>query len=131
MKIVDDVRAFREACDLHCGDAPAFPKSDSILLHEALIAEEVREFRDANRAFDLEGAADALVDILYVTVGAMLDYGVPFDRVWSEVQAANLRKVSPETGKVLKNEAGKVTKPVGWQGPNIAKALWPDQYEGV
>lgn len=57
--------------------------------------------------------------------GIAAQYDIPFSEVWSIVQGANMAKVDPTTGKVIKDAGGKVLKPAGWQSPDpqIARLL--------
>lgn len=74
-------------------------------------------------AGDMEEIADGLADLIYVAVGAALEFGIPLDRVWAEVQRSNMAKVDAETGRVRKRADGKVLKPDGWTPPDIKSAL--------
>lgn len=69
---------------------------------------------------DLEKLSDGLADLIYVTVGTALEFGIPLDRVWAEVQRANMQKASGP-----RRADGKVLKPPGWVPPDIHGALWP------
>lgn len=70
--------------------------------------------------FDLEAVADGLADLIYVCVGAALSFGVPLDRVWAEVQRANMDKL----GGPKRESDGKQLKPAGWIGPRIREAIF-------
>jgi predicted HAD superfamily Cof-like phosphohydrolase len=74
-------------------------------------------------AKSLPDIADAIADSIYVLVGTALEYGIPLDRVWAAVRAANMAKVDPVTGLVRKRADGKILKPDGWQPPDIAGVL--------
>jgi predicted HAD superfamily Cof-like phosphohydrolase len=120
--LLDDVAAFHRACDLPVLDKPQFvPERAS--LRAALIAEECQETVDAFERGDMEKIADGLADVIYVAVGAALEFGIPLDRIWAEVHRSNMAKVDPQTGKVIKRADGKVLKPEGWTGPDIVGAL--------
>lgn len=49
--------------------------------------------------------------------------GLPMEAGWHEVHASNMAKVDKETGKVIRREDGKILKPKGWVGPNLAAIL--------
>lgn len=70
-------------------------------------------------AFDLEAVADGLADLIYVCVGSALAFGIPLDRVWAEVQRANMAKAGGP-----RREDGKCLKPEGWKPPDIHAAIW-------
>jgi predicted HAD superfamily Cof-like phosphohydrolase len=122
-----DVQAFHEAMGCGIGDRAA-PGFSNVELRLRLIEEEVEELRDACTSLAFEGtdrksadfpaAVDALADIAYVVIGTAVEWGVDLAAVWDEVQRANMAKVGG-----AKREDGKVTKPPGWQPPDIAGVL--------
>lgn len=126
--LLDDVRTFMVACDQPVLTTPACPTEDRAALRSRLIREEANETLTAIFNEDLEEIADGLADLIYVAVGTALEYGIPLDRVWAEVQRSNMAKVDPATGKVAKREDGKVLKPEGWTPPDIAAALRQDEF---
>jgi predicted HAD superfamily Cof-like phosphohydrolase len=121
--LLDDVRAFHEAFGVDIRAAPGFPAPERVLLRKKLVYEEIAEFSAACASGDLPGVADALADAIYVLVGTALEFGIPLDRVWDEVQRSNMAKADPLTGKAIKREDGKVLKPSGWTPPDIAGCL--------
>lgn len=121
--LLDDVAAFHTACSVPTSTAIAIPPADRVELRRSLIAEEWRETDEALASGDVPGIADGMADLIYVIVGTALEYGIPLDRVWAAVQAANMAKVDPATGLVRYRADGKVLKPEGWQPPDIASAL--------
>lgn len=121
--LLDDVRAFHVACDVPVLDMPCCPPEDRAILRSKLLGEEYQEVIQAIWAEDIEEIADGLADLIYVAVGTALEYGIPLDRVWAEVQRSNMAKIDPSTGKVTKRHDGKVLKPEGWTPPDIASAL--------
>ncbi len=89
-----------------------------------LLDEEVREFHNALSEDDnIIELADALADIIYIVVGTALEFGIPLDRVWTEVQRSNMAKVDPTTGKAKHRVDGKILKPEGWTPPDIVAAF--------
>lgn len=68
---------------------------------------------------DREAMLDADVDLAWVTVGSALSQGTDLIGAMREVARANLDKIGQD-GTVLKDENGKVKKPEGWRGPDIA-----------
>lgn len=85
------------------------------------------------RAIEHGASSEALLSYLIKSSRVLCDaahsYGIPLAAVWDAVQAANMAKVDPVTGKVRRREDGKILKPDGWQPPNIAAVLWPSQQE--
>lgn len=101
--------------------SPQYPGPERAALRVSLINEEAREFEDASAAGDVVEAADALADLLYVVYGAALEWGIPIDKVFTEVHRSNLTKVWPD-GTVHYREDGKVIKPDTYTKADI-KAL--------
>lgn len=117
-QLLKDVSEFHRACDLPILQRPELPE-ERLALRNKLIHEEAREYFQAVADRDLPAVADALADLIYVAVGAALEFGIPLEQVWDEVQEANMRKVDPETGKVSRRPDGKVLKPYKWEPPDI------------
>lgn len=86
----------------------------------ALIEEEHSELKQALADNNDVEILDALTDILVVTLGAIHSAGFDAEGAWKEVMRTNFAKIDKETGKVRKREDGKVLKPVGWTGPELA-----------
>jgi predicted HAD superfamily Cof-like phosphohydrolase len=103
----NDVKTFIEACDQER------TISNTILYHN-LIKEEHGEYLDAIADTD---ELDACMDMIWVILGYCYMKGFDVDGAWKEVARSNLAKINPETGKVTKNEHGKVMKPDGWTPP--------------
>jgi predicted HAD superfamily Cof-like phosphohydrolase len=122
--VIRDVAAFHRATGTPVLDRPRVISADRLNLRWSLIDEEVNtELVAAMAAKSLPDIADAIADSIYVLVGTTLEYGIPLDRVWAAVQAANMAKVDPVTGLVRKRADGKILKPDGWQPPDIAGVL--------
>ena len=120
----DDVGKFHAKFELPHRD-PARPPtilSDDVALYRAaFLLEEALEFMRAHQRNDMVEAADALVDLVYVALGTAHLMNLPWDRLWDEVQRANMLKERGAT--VKRGHALDVRKPPGWQPPNIATIL--------
>jgi predicted HAD superfamily Cof-like phosphohydrolase len=123
-KMILDVEAFHKATDTPIQDTPCIPSDERMMVRETLIMEEFEELMRGMAHYDLTNIAQELVDLIYVAIGTALELGIPLQKVWDEVQRANMNKVDPVTGKVRKREDGKVLKPEGWQKPDVHAALW-------
>ena len=123
--LMHDVSAFHDATGTpnKWYEGTKIPGPDRVQLRAALILEECLETIDAIKEGNLVAIADGLADSIYVLVGTALEYGIPLHKVWDAVQEANMAKVDPTTGKVLRREDGKVLKPEGWTPPDIAGIL--------
>ena len=120
--LLNDVADFHRACDVPVLSSPTFVP-ERVELRRSLLREECCETDEAMQRGDLVEIADGLADVIYVAVGAALEFGIPLDRVWAEVHRSNMAKVDPATGKVTKRDDGKVLKPEGWTPPDVAGAL--------
>jgi predicted HAD superfamily Cof-like phosphohydrolase len=89
-----------------------------VALRLALIDEELTELRAAIGIGDVVAVADALADLLYVTYGAAITFGIDVRPIFEEVHRANMAKLGGGT-----RADGKVLKPHGWQPPDLAPLL--------
>lgn len=96
-----------------------------------LIREEFEdELIPALEAGDMVETADACVDIIYVTLGLLVEMGIDVQVLFDEVQRSNMSKFDPETGKAIiagENDPdgifpGRVKKGPNYFRPNL-KAL--------
>lgn len=73
---------------------PQIPAKERCELRVSLIAEELKELRQAIDDQDLVEVADALCDIQYVLSGAVLEFGLgdKFVELFNEVQRSNMSK---------------------------------------
>lgn len=113
-----DVQAFMEEMKQDVPEYPEWPANEVLDMRLDLIEEEYAELLDGITSRSLAGTADAIIDLVYVTLGLGVTMGLPMDELWREVHQANIRK---SHGPV--REDGKRLKPEGWQPPNITKVL--------
>lgn len=85
-------------------------------LRKRLLKEEVKELEEAMDKEDIVEVLDAGVDILYIVLGTMHEYGLldKFEDAWDLVHSNNMSKVW-EDGKVYKDGFGKVIKPANFK----------------
>lgn len=119
---LQDVRDFHVAFEHRISLIPCLGNYDLKNLRFLLLREEFNEFTTAISMSDVVRVADALGDILYVTFGACLAFGIPIADVWKAIQTSNMAKLGPD-GKPIYNQIGKVMKPEGWQPPDIASII--------
>lgn len=113
-----DVVKFHEALGQPVGAVPKILGEARAGLRERLIREEFRELVDADNEEDLPEVADALIDLIYVCIGYLVELGIDPGPIWDEVHRTNMAK----EGAVLRSD-GKILKPDGWQPPRIAELL--------
>jgi predicted HAD superfamily Cof-like phosphohydrolase len=85
-----------------------------------LIREETNEFEKAANEGNLVKVADALADILYITYGTGVSYGIDLDPIFREVHESNMSKGDPE---VLRTSTGKILKAKNYRPPELRQIL--------
>lgn len=108
----NDVVKFIQACDQE-------KSVENASLYRNLIVEEFNEYVRALNKRDEVEQLDACMDMIWVILGFCYMKGYNVDGAWAEVARSNIDKINSETGKVIKNAAGKVMKPEGWTPPNL------------
>lgn len=139
-ELMNDVAEFHRVMGVPVAEKPQELDTERLKLRLRLDAEEFCELLDAcgcpeeavkaakatlefaiscadEYGQDLTDIADARIDMAYVNAGALLEHGIPGDRVWAEVHRSNM-------AKGYRREDGKETKPPGWQPPDIRKAVF-------
>jgi len=104
-----DVKKFMETFGQEVKKKAEFPSDKIVKLRYDLIKEELDEFEEAIKTRNLTEVADSLTDILYVTYGAGIAFGIDLDKCFNEVQRSNMSKLGKD-GKPIYNEHGKVMK---------------------
>lgn len=114
----DQVGEFRRTMALPIGDEPALLTPEQTSYFARFIMEELSEYLKACEEGTLVDAADALVDLVYVTLGCAHAMGLPFDKLFAVVHKANMSKV-PANGYIrsLRGSQYDVVKPIGWTPP--------------
>ena len=100
------VKTFMQTFGQEVKSKPSFSSEKINDLRYNLIKEELDELKKAMDDKDLLEVADALTDILYVTYGAGIAFGIDLDKCFEEVQNSNMSKLGVD-GKPIYNEAGK------------------------
>ena len=99
-----------------------FPNSDVVNLRIKLIEEELQELKEAIKNKDIVEVADALTDILVVTYGGGVSFGINLDKCFDEVHKSNMSKLG-ENGEPIYNEIGKVMKGPKYTEPNLKQFI--------
>ncbi|MDA0244683.1 MAG: hypothetical protein OT477_14790 [Chloroflexi bacterium] len=118
----EKVAEFHEAMCIPLPNNPRIPLLEESKLALALVREEYREAVNALFVIHAEMAEarplsnlliaelmGELADLLYVTYGAMLRWGIDPDVIFNEVHTANMRKTGGP-----RDANGKILKPEGW-----------------
>lgn len=136
-----DVATFHRAGGVPVLSEPGVPGKEARARRRKLLTEEYIEAIEALDAIDLAAEfpdqfpqdadsrverlallANKLADVVYVAVGAALEFGLPLHVVWAAVQAANMAKVGPD-GLIMRRHDGKILKPEGWKKADIASII--------
>lgn len=116
---LEKITQFFEAFGDKVLGTPTLPSLKVQTLRAHLIAEEAKETVEAIADGDLIGIADGLADLLYVTLGAALAYGIPINDVFNEVHRSNMTKLGAKRDPIT----GKVLKPATYSPPEIESIL--------
>ena len=116
------VKNFMMAFGQEVKSEPSFSNEKINELRYNLIKEELDELKIAMDNKDLLEVADALTDILYVTYGAGVAFGLDLDACFNEVHNSNMSKMDIN-GKPIYNGNGKVMKGPNYFKPNLSKFL--------
>lgn len=134
------VREFHKATGVATSTTPTAQDASTRALRCRLLLEELKEFITASGCAlmgvggnvevhsvagaepNLPAMGQELTDMQYVVSGTAESHGLPLPALFSEVHAANMRKVGPD-GKARIRADGKVLKPDGWRPPDVAAVL--------
>jgi len=119
-----DVKDFQIAVGQNVSESPKLPDGAERDLRLRLLKEEYEEYIQGECRNDLENIAKELADIIYIVCGTAASYGIPLDRVFSEVHKSNMAKLVD--GKPIRRDDGKILKPDGWKPPDIKNILYGD-----
>ena len=122
MSNFNKVKTFMETFGQEVKTKPSFSSNKVNKLRYELIKEELDELKVAMENKDLLEVADALTDILYVTYGAGLAFGIDLDKCFEEVQSSNMSKLGKD-GKPIYSENGKVMKGPNYFKPDLKKFI--------
>jgi len=89
-------------------------------LRMSLIKEECEEYLKAEEEDNMVEIADALGDLIYVICGCALEYCIPLDKVYEEIQRSNMTRF--REGYRFR-EDGKLLRSPNWDPPHIKEIL--------
>ena len=117
-KQILQVVKFQEAFGIQGPEQPKMLKKTRARLRQVLLEEEVRELSEANNLLDV---ADAICDIMFITLGTAHEYGLTdrLEILFDEVTRSNMSKIDRVTGKAIFREDGKILKPESYSEPKL------------
>jgi len=132
-----DVKDFNKKFGLMVHDKPTHLTTRKLSERIEFMYEELSEFEESAQVNgvvngeavyqDMEGMADALVDLVYVAIGTAVMMGLPWQQLWDDVHRANMAKV---LGATKRNHRVDLMKPEGWVGPKTSEILTQAGYAG-
>lgn len=111
-----DVIEFMRKFEIDYAGPPRYLPVDLQKFRDALLDEELKEYKDAA---NLEEKFDALLDLLYVVYGALHLHGFPTEKGWERVHRANMLKERGPAKKTKRGHSHDLIKPGGWQPPTF------------
>ena len=111
---MESLRCFHESFACVANQRPSIVDKETALLRVKLIVTEAAEVTEAIANEDMTEIFDGLIDLLYVTFGTAVSYGLPIEEGFRQVHENNMSKLGPD-GKPLKDASGKVIKPDGYK----------------
>lgn len=116
------VEAFHNRFDILVRSIPTELNDETKQLRVRLIQEEFDELKEAMATGNLAAVAKEMADLLYVTYGTAVSYGIDMEPVFEEVHRSNLSKVGG-----YKREDGKWVKPSTYSPAQINPILETQQ----
>lgn len=114
-----DVKDFHTKYEVPVAPRPMLLNPETLEFRKKFMVEELTEFLQSHVKGDVEGCADALIDLVYVAMGTAVMMGLDWQPMWDEVQRANMSKVRATSASQSKRgTALDVVKPEGWRGPD-------------
>lgn len=108
------VEAFHSKFEIVVQATPKDLNEETKELRVRLIQEEFDELKEAMAAGNLAAVAKELADLLYVTYGTAVSYGIDMEPVFREVHRSNLSKIGG-----YKRADGKWVKPPTYSPADI------------
>ncbi len=116
-KAFEQMMQFMKKNKQYIGTIPIIPPREVERLRMKLLQEEFKELLKALESWDRVGIADGCADLIYVTIGLCVSYGIYLPDIWEAVHKANMSK----KGKLRAD--GKTMKHKGFKHPDIEGIL--------
>jgi predicted HAD superfamily Cof-like phosphohydrolase len=125
-----DVALFHATYGAPVADIPSRLSEDREDLRIGLIEEEFKELKEAIAAGDVVETYDAAIDIVYVTLGLLVEMGIDIQPGWDEVQRSNMSKLGADGRPIISRgleedgfPKGKVLKGPDYFRPNLRRVV--------
>lgn len=122
-----DIAEFHQKFGQGYSGEPRQMTADEAKFRLTCLREEVDELEEAIKGSDLEKQFDAIIDLVYFALGTAYRQGLPFQRGWQRVHAANMAKeLSSKANPSKRSFQMDVVKPKGWEPPVLLDLLTPE-----
>lgn len=119
--LMSDIREFMTKFGQAYEDGPRELPASLASFRSTLMIEELTEWSQATGRGDHPEVLDALVDLVYVTLGTAYVTGFDFNEAWRRVHEANMKKVNATTEADSKRGSKiDIVKPEGWTAPDLS-----------
>jgi predicted HAD superfamily Cof-like phosphohydrolase len=119
MNLYAKVIEFHRKHDVPLPELPTNLDEHLIRYRLNFLQEELDELSEALYAEDIVGAADALVDLVYVALGTAAFMGLPFNVLFEVVHEANLTKVRAPVEETKRGHVFDLVKPADFVDPKV------------
>ncbi len=124
-KMQRQITEFHKEFEVLAPDKPTMPSLDVRILRKRLMKEELQELIDAMYDEDMVEIADGIADLLVVTFGTAVSYGINIEPIFNEIHRSNMTKRWKD-GSIHHDEYGKVIKSPDYE-PAIIEPLLKEQ----
>ena len=117
-------RDFNNAFEIKSNSKFQLISKQSHELEYSMMLEELNEYKKACEEKDLTEVLDAITDMLYLLFGISYKHGLSvaqLENAFQEVHRSNMSELWD--GRVVKNDKGKVVKPITFSEPNLRKII--------
>lgn len=123
-KFVQDIKDFHEKFKLNYKGGTRTLDAEEFAFRIKVHFEESQEYEDAVKEQNLEKQLDSLVDLVYFALGTAYRQGLPFEKAWDRVHAANMAKrMANDANESLRGFKRDIVKPEGWVAPDLSDLL--------
>lgn len=95
-------------------EKPTFLPEERVRKRSSWMQEEIKEFLESQ---SLDEQADAMIDLIYLALGTLVEMGVRPEELFDIVHEANMSKLWEDGKPRYRESDGKVIKPSTWQDP--------------
>jgi predicted HAD superfamily Cof-like phosphohydrolase len=110
----NEVKLFHQKFDHPVSEYPAFIEDQRAKNRAIWMMEEIAEFLIAK---DIYEQADSMIDLIYFTLGTLVEMGVEPDGLFDIVQETNMSKLWEDGNPRYNKKDGKIIKPENWEDP--------------